>query len=158
MPTVSRWFIRSALACLIAGMAMGSWMLVQQARGEPAPGGAWPVLHAHVLLVGFLLQVVMGVAYWMFPRVQGRRPGNVPAWAALACLNAGLALRVVAEPVVDDGHGGAWRVLLGAAAVLPTLGAVLFAYAVAPRVKAAMSREEADRLRARAAARRSGDV
>lgn len=155
MPTVSRWFIRLSLLCLIAGMAMGSWMLVQQARGEPGPGSPWPVLHAHILLVGFLLQVVMGVAYWMFPRVAGRRPGNAPAWAALVCLNAGLLLRVVAEPAVDDGHGGPWRVLLGAAAVLPTLGAVLFAFAVAPRVRAAMSKEEADRLRAQAAARRA---
>ena len=129
--------MRCALAYLVAGMAMGSWMLIVQARRGYGPGRPWPVLHAHLLLVGFLLLLIFGVAFWMFPKVGGTRPGLEVGWVAFALLNAGLLLRLLAEPLSDRGRGAAvWDVLLGIAAVLPALAAVAFALAVWPRVRA----------------------
>jgi len=55
MPTLSRWCVRCALVYLVAGMGIGSWMLIEQARGASGPGRTWPDPHAHILLVGFLL-------------------------------------------------------------------------------------------------------
>lgn len=156
MPSLSRWCVRAALAYLVAGMAIGSWMLLQVARDEPGPGAPWPELHAHVLLVGFLLLLIMGVAYWMFPKVRGVRSGREGGWVAFALVNAGLLLRVVAQPRVVDGGGDAWRWLLGAAAVLPTVGVAVFAVTILPRVRTVLRPEEARRLRAEAAARTSG--
>lgn len=118
-------------------MGMGSWMLIRQARDGHSPGDPWPVLHTHLLLVGFLLLVIFGVAFWMFPKVAGQRPGRDAGWVAFALLNAGVLLRVVAEPLSDHGRGPvAWRVLLGVAAVLPALAALAFAVAILPRVRA----------------------
>lgn len=137
MPALSRWCVRCALAYLMAGMAMGSWMLIVQARDGHGPGAPWGVLHAHLLLVGFLLLLIFGVAFWMFPKVAGQRPGREVGWIAFALLNAGLLLRLVAEPMSDRGRGApAWDVLLGVSAVLPALAAVAFALAVWPRVRA----------------------
>ena len=150
MPSVSRWCVRCALLYLVAGMAIGSWMLIEQARGH-GPGSTWPILHAHILLVGFLLLMVMGVAYWMFPRVQGARPWAAGAWLALAGVNAGIVLRVVAQPFVDNHHGQPWPTLLELAAVLPTIGVIAFVATILPRVRAAMSPERARELRERAA-------
>jgi hypothetical protein len=140
MPALSRWCVRCALAYLVAGMAMGSWMLIEQARDGRGPGPPWPVLHAHLLLVGFLLLLIFGVAFWMFPKVAGARPGREVGWVAFALLNAGVLLRVLAEPLADHGRGApVWDVLLGIAAVLPALAAVAFAIAVWPRVRAVTS-------------------
>lgn len=137
MPTLSRWCLRAALAYLVAGMAVGSWMLILQAKRGFGPGAPWPVLHTHLLLVGFLLLMIFGVAFWMFPKVAGQRPGADLGWVAFALLNAGLLLRVPAEPLSDRGRGAAaWDVLLGVAAVLPALAAVAFAVAIWPRVRA----------------------
>ncbi len=137
MPRLSRWCVRAALAYLVAGMAMGSWMLIRQAQRGYGPGAPWPALHAHVLLVGFLLLVIFGVAFWMFPKVAGRRPGGEIGWVAFALLNAGVLLRLLAEPLSDHGRGAAaWDVLLGVAAVLPALAALVFAVAIWPRVRA----------------------
>jgi hypothetical protein len=137
VPRLSRWCVRTALAYLVVGMGMGSWMLIRQAQRGYGPGSPWPALHAHVLLVGFLLLVIFGVAFWMFPKVAGQRPGRDLGWAAFALLNAGVLLRLLAEPLSDHGRGPlAWRVLLGVAAVLPALAAVAFAVAVLPRVRA----------------------
>lgn len=137
MPALTRWCVRAALAYLVGGMAMGSWMLILQARRGYGPAAPWPTLHAHVLLVGFLLLLVFGVAFWMFPRVAGGRPGREGGWAAFALLNAGLLLRLLAEPfAVRSGSAAAWDVLLGVAAVLPAAAAVAFAIAIWPRVRA----------------------
>ncbi|MFN8108852.1 MAG: hypothetical protein U0Y82_03275 [Thermoleophilia bacterium] len=148
MPPLSRWCIRASLAYLVLGLGMGSWMLLQPALDRPAPSHTWVVLHTHVLLLGFLLLMIMGVAFWMFPKVRGARPGREGGWVAFAGINAGVLLRLLAEPQVVDGHhGGVWRFLLGAAAVLPTLGALAFAATIFPRVRAAMTPEEARRAR-----------
>ena len=137
MPALSRWCVRCALAYLVAGMAMGSWMLIEQAREGHGPRPPGPVLPPHPLPVGFLLLLIFGVAFWMFPKVAGARPGREVGWVAFALLNAGVLLRVLAEPLADHGRGApAWDVLLGIAAVLPALAAVAFAVAGWPRVRA----------------------
>jgi hypothetical protein len=133
---------------LVVGMGIGSWMLIEETQGR-APGPAWPDLHAHVLLVGFLLLLVMGVAFWMFPRVRGQRPGRGGGWVAFGLLNAGLLLRVLAEPLVDAGGETFWRWALGAAAVLPTVGIAVFALTILPRVRSVLTPEEARAVRAR---------
>ncbi|MCB0874338.1 MAG: hypothetical protein H6531_10155 [Actinobacteria bacterium] len=136
MPRLSRWCIRAGLAHLVIGMAIGSWMLIEQARTGTSPGRPWPVLHAHILLVGFLLMLIVGVAFWMFPRVSGARPGREGGWVAFGLINLGLVLRVIAEPLATDG-AAFWRWMLGVAAVLPALGALAFVIAILPRVRAA---------------------
>lgn len=153
MPSLSRWCVRAALAYLVLGMALGSWMLLQPALDEPALRHPWPALHAHILLLGFLFLLIMGVAYWMFPKIRGQRPGREGGWIAFGLVNAGLVARLVAEPAVNDGHGGAWRVLLGAAAALPTLGAAVFAVTILPRVRSVLSPEEARGVRERSITR-----
>jgi hypothetical protein len=140
--------VRAALVYLVGGMAMGSWMLIVQAERGYGPGPPWGVLHAHLLLVGFLLMLIFGVAFWMFPRVGGQRIRGEVGWVSFALVNAGLLLRLLSEPLADDGRGpAAWRALLGVAAVLPALGAVAFAIAIWPRVRAAMTPAEARALR-----------
>jgi hypothetical protein len=149
MPPLSRWCVRAAFAYLIAGMALGSWMLILQARRGYGLAHPWPSIHAHLLLVGFLLLLIFGVAFWMFPRVGGTRSRAEAAWLGFALINAGLLGRVLAEPPADAGTGPvAWRVALGVAATLPALGALAFGVALWPRVRAAMSPAEARRLRA----------
>lgn len=148
MPSLSRWCIRAAFTYLVAGMALGSVMLVLQAQRGRGLAPPWPTLHAHLLLVGFLLLLIFGVAYWMFPKVRGARAHAPLGWLGFTMLNLGVVGRVVAEPLADYGRGPlAWRIVLGVAAVLPALGAAAFALALWPRVRAAMSRQEAERMR-----------
>ncbi len=156
MPALSRWCVRAALAYLVLGMGMGAWMLVVQARDGHSPGPPWGVLHAHVLLMGFMLMLIIGVAFWMFPRVKGQRPGREGGWVAFALINAGLLLRLASEAQARGGGVG-WRWALGVAAVLPAVGAAAFAVSILPRVKAAMTPEESRRARAESqAARKAG--
>ncbi len=137
MPRSSRWFIKTALLSLVAGVLLGSGMLVYQALTLLAPPYPLVVIHTHVLTVGFLVNMVAGVAYWMFPRPSGR-PQERLGTAVYACLNGGLLLRFVTEPLLLDPSGVVIRTgsalsgLLQAAAVLLLL-AGLWGRVMSPR-------------------------
>lgn len=95
MPSVSVWFVRAALSYLGAGFTVGALLLVNKGIGF-APGlWRWLPLHLELLLVGWFVQLVMGVAYWIFPRFgmsPAARGREGLAWVALGLLNAGVWL------------------------------------------------------------------
>lgn len=92
MPRLSRWFIRSALVYLALGFTLGGLMLSN--KGVPLSPLLWRLLPAHIecLLMGWTVQLMMGVAFWILPRFQGQRGNETPAWAAFFLLNAGVLL------------------------------------------------------------------
>lgn len=94
MPRLSRWFIRAAFLYLIAGFTVGALILADKAIGrEPS---LWRLLPAHVdfLLVGWTVQLTMGVAFWILPRFAGgtSRGNESLAMAAFVLVNAGALL------------------------------------------------------------------
>jgi hypothetical protein len=98
MPRVSVWFVRSALVCLALGFTLGAVMLAAKGTGDTALVPRLLPIHVELLLVGWMLQLAMGVAQWILPRfgVQGVARGVMPAWIAFTALNGGLLLVAVA--------------------------------------------------------------
>ena len=93
MPRLSRWMVRCALAYLIIGVAIGGLMLLAKAGLADARLLAWILPHADMLVVGWLVQMAMGMGFWILPRIRVAGRGRVAlAWAAWVCLNAGLVL------------------------------------------------------------------
>ena len=137
MPTLTRWHIKSAFIYLAAafllgiGLALGgiidlpSWMLYL----TPA--------YFHLIMVGWVTQMIFGVIFWMFPIVTRTRPrgSETIGWAVYVLLNAGLLLRVLSEPLNGLNPNGVWDWGLVLSAVLQWLAAVLFVYNAWPRVK-----------------------
>ena len=135
MTPVSILFLRTGLLMLVGGMAIGaagliepSWMTHERA-----------VTHTHLLLVGWLLNTVIGVAWWMFPRLPGTVAPSRLVVAGWAALNAGLLLRAG----VDLSAGGmpqAPVLLRWISAVLQTGGIALLAALLWRRVRAPSAR------------------
>ncbi len=95
MPPLSVWLLRGALCALVAGSALGAWLLA----GEPLAGALHPALrdaHFTLMLFGWLLPFVVGTAYWMLPRHAGDAPRGSPGRTRLAAAayTAGLAIRL----------------------------------------------------------------
>ncbi len=68
MPRLSAWFVRASLLYLLVGFAFGALMLAQVGVSyDPGIVVLLPV-HMEFLLVGWLVQLAMGVAFWIFPR------------------------------------------------------------------------------------------
>lgn len=96
MPLLSRYYVRTALVWLAVGATLGGVILWSKA--SPIPG-AWQLLTAHISLVtwGWLLQLSLGVAYWILPRFGSERPRPYLAAIAYTLLNAALVIALVAS-------------------------------------------------------------
>jgi hypothetical protein len=94
VPRLSIWATRAALLYLASGFTFGALLLFH--KGIPISAFLWRLLPAHIefLLFGWIVQLVMGIAFWILPRFsQEPRRGNVSiAWAALLSLNVGVLL------------------------------------------------------------------
>lgn len=141
MPRPSVWMIRVSLVYLVAGFTIGGLLLFH--KGLPfdtlaLPGlgpRLWTLLPAHIefLLGGWVIQLAMGVAYWILPRFsrQPRRGNPVLIWSAFSLLNTGVLL---------VGLGPSLNVtpqLIIFGRIAQAGSAVVFAAHAWPRVKAA---------------------
>ena len=137
MPLLTRAFLRIGLVHLLAGLSLATLVQAQPMLGW-AP--TWLLLRPtawHMIFIGWLTQVIMGVALWMFPVASRTQPQGSPwlGWSVLACLNLGLVLRLLAEVALALGPASGAGVLLGPAAILLLTGAWGFAVLIWPRIR-----------------------
>jgi len=132
-----RRFIKTGLAFLAAGLVLGVVMLVRREIW-----GVWPhpylvSAHAHAVLVGFVMFLILGVALWLFPRPEKEderyRPGRVEAvyWI----LTASTLARFVCEVLrawIDDPRLG-WIVAVGG--IGQTAGLALYFWTMWSRIR-----------------------
>src|ERR1043166_3143568 len=68
MPPLVRRYVKTSLVFLIFGLVLGGYIVVAPFVVGVYPPRLFITAHVHLLLVGFMLMIVMGVATWMFPR------------------------------------------------------------------------------------------
>ena len=99
MTPLVRRYIKTSFVFLLAGLALGGWIIVAESLVGRYPPRLFITAHVHLLLVGFMLMIVMGVATWMFPRPSrddaSYRPGL--AEAVYWLMTIATAVRAVAE-------------------------------------------------------------
>jgi cbb3-type cytochrome oxidase subunit 1 len=146
MPYVSRLFIKTGIAYLVVTFVAGAVMLSLEALGHPVPF-IIGIEHGHAGFIGWLVNTVIGVAYWLlpanrtrFPHTQGRYPERV-ARSSFYLLNIGLILRLFGEPLLAVGV--VVRFVVVAAAVLQVVGIAAFAWIAWQRVFAPPLRPDA---------------
>ncbi len=138
MPLLSRYYIRSALLCLAVGFTIGG--LILSAKGGAVDARVWTWLPEHIGLVlyGWLVQLTLGVAYWILPRVNVAERGRAGwAWASFAVAQTGIGLNLLSLlrlwiPAADG--------LFPMAVVWQVVGVMLFAVHAWPRIHAAIVR------------------
>jgi hypothetical protein len=134
MPVEARWLIKTALLHLAAGLALALVRAGQSAGLVPGTAAALWLPQLHLLTVGWLTQLIFGVACWLFPA-----PGDAATasptlvWTAYGALNLGLLLRLGAEPAVLPEAVRAWGLL--ASAALQWGASLLLVAHVWPRVR-----------------------
>jgi hypothetical protein len=140
MPPIARTFVKAAFLCFLATVFLGALMMLDRWLSF----GHWLKVvylsQLHLLLVGWITQLSIGVAYWIFPRFlkeQDPRPrgSDTLAWAVLVCLNAGLLLRFLFEPfyLLD---AEPWLAgLMALSGVLQALAVVGFVWLVWGRIR-----------------------
>jgi heme/copper-type cytochrome/quinol oxidase subunit 1 len=136
LPLVRR-YIKTSFVFLALGLLLGGWMSVSEFVLGVYPPRLYLTAHAHLLLVGFMLMMVMGVATWMFPRPARDdtryRPGLAEAVYWVMTLST--AVRAAAEILAPLSGAPAvrWIVALGGLGQLA--GAGLFVLNMWPRIR-----------------------
>jgi len=141
VPYETRLFVKTSLLWLCAAFALGAWMLVEEALGATIPP-SWAVEHAHMAFVGWLVNLVFGIALWFLPVNRERFPANRGRYpvaavrAVFAMLNLGLVLRLIFEPILQrTGPSSVSSGALLASAALQLAAVALFATIAWQRVR-----------------------
>ncbi|MGE5072392.1 MAG: hypothetical protein ACM3MF_03115 [Anaerolineae bacterium] len=99
MPKLAVWFVRACLVYLLIGFTLGALMLAQLGVFFGPPMLIFLPIHMEFLLVGWLVQLAMGVAFWIFPRfglgLPHSRGNEALIWASFWLLNTGLCVFVL---------------------------------------------------------------
>ncbi len=117
MPTVTRWFIKTSFVCLALALITGILLALQTELGLAALSALFPI-YIHLLVFGWLTQLVFGVVYWMFPKwsIEKPRRSEPLGWWTYGLLNVGLLLRAISEPIqsVAPDPAAAWTLVVSA--------------------------------------------
>lgn len=137
MTPLVRRYIKTSFVFLVTGLVLGAYIVVAQFLVEAYPPRLLITAHAHLLLVGFMLMMVMGVATWMFPRPAREDSRYRPelAEAVYWVMTASTAVRAGAEigVALAGALGLRWIIALGGLGQLA--GAALFVLNMWRRVR-----------------------
>ena len=128
MPKLTRFFIKTAMFYLAAALLIGAILAARSVWTLPALVNGLGPVYFHAFLVGWITQLIFGVAFWMFPVLNKEHPRGSErlGWATYILLNLGLALRVMAEPINGLRPQAIWGWLLVLSALLQWLGGLCF--------------------------------
>jgi hypothetical protein len=91
VPPLTVWALRIALSYLGTGFTIGALMLGALGVTTWSKVLQLRPLHIEFLLIGWMVQLAFGVAFWVLPRRSGLGRGNERlAWGSLLLLNLGV--------------------------------------------------------------------
>ena len=140
MPPIARSFVKASFVYFIVAFLLGALMMLDQWLGFSRWLRVVYVSQLHLLVVGWITQLAIGVAYWMFPRLRREqsaqpRGSDALAWAVLICLNVGLLLRFLFEPFYRMGGGSSLAILLALSGILQAVAAIAFGLLMWARIR-----------------------
>jgi hypothetical protein len=150
MPTTSRLFVKASLIYLGVGAVIGALLLVNRWIPLGSPVTALRTSHIQVLLAGWLTQLILGVAWWLFPpmalrprpnsprsirRGQAQRGSEPLFWTTFICLNAGILLQAICAPLYTWTRIGAFNLLAGISGLFLLAAALTFVVNMWGRVR-----------------------
>ena len=139
MTLLVRLYLRTAIAFLILGVLTGLHMSSARHLGAGGFHGPYIVAHAHVILIGFMLMLVMGVCLWKLPE-----PAAPARWAWLdpsvyTLLTVTTAARFTLEVVSGYRVSETTSVAIFVVSTLQTVAIVTFFVRLLPRIRSTAS-------------------
>ena len=141
MHSLVRRYIKTAIAFLVLGLAIGTRILIRREIYLRPPDLYEVSAHTHAILVGFVMMMILGVALWLFPRAERGEQQYDPRLAATAywLLTIGTAGRVASE-LARAYSAALWlRSIVVTGGLAQFAGIALFFFTMWPRIRSAGS-------------------
>lgn len=138
MPFESRLFIKTALVCFVAALLLGGLRWAAFLGFDPGWLAGGGPAHVHLFVFGWITEMIIGVALWLFPVVDRDDPRGSTKLQYLAWvgITGGLAARVVAEPLSTPvGGTSVWDWTLLGSAIAQCIGGLAFTIDIWPRIQ-----------------------
>ena len=78
MPPITRLFVRASLLYLVAALLAGVLLALRSIVALPSIVGGLTPVYFHLFMVGWVTQLIVGVAYWMLSPIMAA-PAMWPA-------------------------------------------------------------------------------
>jgi cbb3-type cytochrome oxidase subunit 1 len=140
MPPLARMYVKAAFVYFLVAFLLGALMMLERWLSFSQWLRTMYVSQVHLLVVGWITQLAIGVAYWMFPRFRKEqnpqpRGSDALTWTTFICLNLGLLLRFAVEPFYYMGPGPGTVALLALSGVLQAVAVVAFGLVIWGRIR-----------------------
>ncbi len=137
MFTIVRRYIKTSLFFFLAGLALGTWILFLQFNGSDRPVGILISAHSHLILFGFIITLIMGVAYWMFPRPAKDDFRYSPSLTEINywMITIGTIIRAGGEITLYFGGSTIAQVVMAVGAIMQLMAGVLFSWNIWTRIR-----------------------
>lgn len=134
MPTLPRLFLRTGILFLVLGVLTGLHMSSALHLRAGVMHYHYGSAHTHVLLIGFLLSTLVGVALWKLPEAPGE---STRAFERLAYfgITLGTAARFLTEVVLGYFELEWMHALVFATSCVQALGILAACSAIWPRLR-----------------------
>ena len=147
MHTLVRRYIKTAIVFLAVGLGIGTWMMVRRELFGRYPTPYEISAHTHAVFVGFVMELILGVALWLFPRPAKEDPRYRPERITVAywLLTVATAARIAGELARPSVSSLALRVGVALSGIAQAVALLLFFATMWSRVRplGSRSREEA---------------
>ena len=131
MPLITRLFLKTGLIYFMGALLVGIILQVESLGIPNLIPMFW-----HMLMVGWITQIIIGVSLWMFPGRSKEESFQHQKWGWLTYifLNTGLISRFISEPMIIQSQAYFWKVLLTISAVLQFVAVICYVIEIWPRV------------------------
>lgn len=151
MPITTRIAVKASVVYLCLGALIGALLFINRWIPIEPRIASLRSTHIQMLVVGWLTQLILGVAWWLLPPLKiGLRPGTTTAarraqatrgneplyWVSLVCLNVGVLLTSIGEPLATWTGLPGLRTAAGTADLFFLVAASAFVANVWQRVRA----------------------
>lgn len=134
MPTTSRWFIKAGVIYFVLGITL---VFLDEIPLMSSKLSLLPI-YLHMLVMGWITQLIIGVSVWMFPRKHRdkKRRESILVWATFWTLNIGLILRFLSEPFIPLlKDSKVIQISIVASALLQWIAVILYTIEIWPRLQ-----------------------
>lgn len=134
MPTTSRWFIKAGVIYFVLGITL---VFLDEIPLMSSKLSLLPI-YWHMLVMGWITQLIIGVSVWMFPRKHRdkKRRESILVWATFWTLNIGLILRFLSEPLIPLlKDSKVIQISIVVSALLQWIAVILYTIEIWPRLQ-----------------------
>ena len=132
-----RYFIKTSVVFLIVGIASGLYMSLAKNVFHTAYGPQLESAHAHIILVGSVMMMIMGVALWFFPRAEKTDKKYNPLLILVTywMMTIGKALRFVFQSAAGFMYIDWINVMISITSVFQVIAIITFFFSMWGRIR-----------------------